>query len=160
MAPHLTRPPPAAREHSAALTAKLQAKEQELQSASAELAEASAKASAEAKAAAEQHEASLSELRGELTAKADAAAGEHAAALAAATAARDEAAAKAAEAECDAAGKLERLQTERDELLQAFTALQEKERTLGAAAGRVRGLELQLDDLTTSLVRPPSAGCF
>ena len=144
--------PPAAREHSAGLSSKLRSQEQELQRASAKLTEAAAAA----KAASEQHEASLSALRREAATAATAAAEAHGTTLAAAQAARDEALKKAADVERDASASLQRLETERDDAMQEITKLQEKARTLFAAAERVPGLELQAEELNVKLVRSRS----
>ena len=161
--PHLTRLPtcaPAAREHSAALTSKLQAKQEKLERVSAKLADSEAKAMEHEKAATAALQAALDAARDKASDAEAAAAEAHGKALAAALAERDEALQKAAQQERDASTNLQRLEKERDDALQDIDMLTEERKALVAAADRASGLQLAVDDLNNALVRSlcPSFG--
>ena len=157
--PHLTRLPDcssAAREHSAALASKLQAKQEELERASAKLADAHAKAKEHEKAAAAALQEALDAARDKAAAATTVAAEAHGEALAAAHAERDEALKKAAELERDGSTNLQRLEKERDDALQVIYKHEEERNALVTAAKRASGLQQTVDDLNNALVRSPS----
>lgn len=135
-----------------ALATKLKTNERQLQQAAATLADASKKAAEAASSAAAQHEAALAALRGEAEAATVEAAEAHNGAVSAALAERDAALKSAADVQRDASANMQRLQEERDEVLQKVTELHDKVRTLAAAAERVPGLELQAADLDAKQV--------